>query len=99
MLGLQGSTLAALGVKRSQGGHRGGHCVLQGFRRPCWRCRERLGGSKHFAGGEEGALGVHNHCRGGEEESCFWGAWVQTARGWGGSWLCWKGLEMLGGPG
>lgn len=62
--------------------------MLQGCR-PCWWCRERLGVLEHFAGGEGGALGVHNHCRGGGKRvpghwgSCFWGAWVRTARGWG----------------
>lgn len=88
MLGLQGGTLGSLGVKRCQGGHRGGHFVLQGCR-PCWWWRERLGVLEHFAGGEGGALGVHNHCRGGGKRvpghwgSCFWGAWVRTATGWG----------------
>lgn len=72
MLGFQGGTLGALGVKRSQGGHRGGHFVLQGCRRPCWWCKERLGVLEHFTGREEGALGVHNHRRGGGKE----GSWA-----------------------
>lgn len=94
MLGLQRGAQGALEVKRSQGGHRGGHCLLQGCRRPCWRCREKLRVSEHFAGGEEGALGMHNHCRDrGEEGSWTLGELVLGCLGadckrMGGPWSC-----------
>lgn len=99
VLRLQGGALGALWVKRSQGEHREGHCVLQGCRRPWQRCRERLGVSEHFA------LRVHNHCRGGGEEGSrtLWVLFLRClgtdCKKVGGPWLCWEGLGMLGGPG